>query len=290
MSERTSLWSFSEGSLRDGLSHEALTANVQARSAATAVVNSSSSEGRLAGPARRCAGQKTAAPVRPALPAGEVDMEELLARHGRLFSEQLGIDLDNLDAGELFKWFIASLLFGARIRESAGVRTYRAFAARHLLTPQAIAAADPWDDLLQIMAEGGYARYDGITSKKTQEAARKLLAEYGGDLNRLHEAAEDPDDLRARLMEFWGVGEVTAGIFLRELRGLWAKAAPPLGDLARLAADHLAIDEPAAFWRRNAVPGYDFRHFEAVLTRIGKDYCRRGRCSQAPIPHRRKDE
>lgn len=215
-------------------------------------------------------------------------MEGLLARHGGLYSDQLGIDLDDLDAGELFKWFLASLLFGARIRESVAVRTYRAFAARNLLTPEAIAAADPWDHLLQIMAEGGYVRYDGITSKKTQEAALKLLAEYDGNLNRLHEAARGPHDLEARLMEFWGIGAVTAGIFLRELRGLWAKAAPPLGELARLAADHLGIDEPDAFWRRNAVSGYDFRHFEAVLTRIGKDYCRRGRCSEAPIPHRRR--
>lgn len=233
-------------------------------------------------------GQKTAVLVRPPPLSGGFNMEELLARHGRLFSEQLGIDLDKLDAVELFKWFLASLLFGARIRESAAVRTYRAFAAHNLLTPEAIAAADPWNDLLQIMAEGGYVRYDGITSKKTQEAARKLLAEYEGDLNRLHEAAREPDDLQARLMEFWGVGEVTAGIFLRELRGVWAQAAPPLGELARLAADHLGISEPETFWRRNAVPGYDFRHFEAALTRIGKDFCRPGRCSQAPIPHTRK--
>ena len=230
-------------------------------------------------------GQRASVLIRPAPPLGEMGLKRLVAKHGRLLSEQLDIALDHLDPGELFKWFLASLLFGARIRESAAVRTYRAFAAPNLLTPEAIAAANPWDDLPRIMAGGGYARYDGITSKKTQGAARKLLAEYEGDLNRVHEAARDPDDLGARLMEFWGVGEVTAGIFLRELRGLWAKAAPPLGELARLAADHLDIGEPDTFWRRSAVPGYDFRHFEAALTRIGKDYCRRGRCPQAPIPH-----
>ncbi len=208
----------------------------------------------------------------------------LLACHGQLFSEQLGIRLVGLQPSELFKWLLASLLFGARITESVAVRTYKAFVARALLTPEAIAAAGPLD-LLEVMAEGGYARYDGITSKKTQEAARKLLLEYGGDLNKLHDAARDPEDFMARLTDFWGVGEVTAGIFLREMRGLWPKADPPVGGLARLAADHLGIAAPREFWMDNALPGYDFRHFEAALTRIGKDFCRRGRCRLAPVPH-----
>lgn len=208
----------------------------------------------------------------------------LLASHGELFSAQLGIRLESLQGDELFKWFLACLLFGARITETIAIRTFRAFVGHGLLTPQAIAAAD-FGELLQIMAEGGYVRYDGITSRKVQDAARKLLAEYEGDLNRLNQAAVDAEDLMARLMEFGGVGPATAGIFLRELRGLWPKAEPPLGELARLAADHLGIPAPHAFWCRHAVAGYDFRHFEAALTRIGKDFCRRRRCSQAPIRH-----
>jgi hypothetical protein len=233
-------------------------------------------------------------------PVANVDLRgdtlaRLLSGHGRLFSEQLGIRLNSLEPAELFNWFVASLLFGARITESVAIHTYEAFAARGLLSPEALADADPWD-LLDVMAEGGYVRYDGITSKKTQEAARKLLSEYGGDLNALHASASDARDLVARLTEFWGVGEVTAGIFLRELRGLWPKADPPLGPLARVAADHLGIAGPREFWRANAAPGHDFRHFEAALTRVGRDFCRPGRCMRAPIPHdppaggRKKDE
>jgi len=211
-------------------------------------------------------------------------LRSLLQRHGRLFSEDLGIRLDNLDPGELFKWFVASLLFGARIRESAAVRTYRELEKRGLLTPTALRDADFWE-MIDAMAWGGYARYDGITTRKLQGAARKLCEEYAGDLNRLHDAADSSADLAARLRAFWGVGDTTAGIFLRELRGLWPRADPPLGGLARLAADHLGIRNPAAFWRDNALPGWDFRHLEAALTRIGRDYCRKGRCRQSPVPH-----
>ena len=172
---------------------------------------------------------------------GRLTREELsllLAGHGRLYSEQLGIRLDGLDRDQLFRWFLASLLFGARIFESVASRTYEAFVDHRLVTPALLAKAY-FLELLQIMAEGGYVRYDNITSHKVQQAAAKLIAEYGGDLNNLHAAASGPRDLEARLQAFKGVGQTTAGIFLRELRGLWLKADPPLGGIALLAAGHL---------------------------------------------------
>jgi|SRR3990172_3457164 len=211
-------------------------------------------------------------------------LESLLEAQGPLFSEELGIRLGNLDPAELFKWFVAALLFGARIRESAAVRTYRELERRDLLTPDALRNADFWD-MIGVMAQGGYSRYDGITTRKLQRAAARLCEQYAGDLNRLHDSAADSTDLVARLREFWGVGETTAGIFLRELRGLWPKADPPLGYLARLAARHLGLDDPLAYWRANPLAGWDFRHLEAALTRLGRDYCRRGRCNEAPVPH-----
>jgi endonuclease III len=212
------------------------------------------------------------------------DLIRLLHGYGDLFSARLGIALTGLDSGELFWWFLASMLFGARINESVAARTYAAFLDHGLTTPDRILRAD-FSELLQVMAEGGYVRYDGITSRKVQEAAAKLLKDYGGDLNNLHAAARDARDLEARLQAFRGVGPTTAGIFLRELRGLWPRADPPLGALARLAAAHLRIADPVRFWRSHKVPGYDYRHFEAALTRLGKDYCRRGRCQKAPIQH-----
>ncbi|MPZ50223.1 MAG: hypothetical protein GEU75_13160 [Dehalococcoidia bacterium] len=212
------------------------------------------------------------------------DLARLLHEQGDLFSARLGIDLSRLDPDELFRWFLASLLYGARIAESVATHTYQAFLEHGLTTPQRIAAAD-FGELVQIMGEGGYARYDGITSRKVQGAAARLIEQYEGDLNMLHAAAQDTVDLETRLQAFWGVGPITSDIFLRELRGLWPKATPGLGGLAQLAADHLGIDDPAAFWKKHAMAGYDYRHFEAALTRLGKNFCRCGRCEKAPIPH-----
>jgi hypothetical protein len=154
-----------------------------------------------------------------------------------LYSEQLGIDLARDDERELFKWFLASLLFGGHISETIASHTYQAFAAHGLLTPQKIVAAG-WDYLVYpIMREGGYVRYDGRKSQQVIQDCERLLQDYQGRVKRLHELATDAADLEARLLAFYGIGPVTANIFLRELRPFWPKADPePLPLVSDMAA------------------------------------------------------
>lgn len=91
-----------------------------------------------------------------------VDVNEL--SKSQLYSEELGIDLSKNTDSELFKWFLASILFGTRISETIAKNTYRAFARYNLLSPRKIIAAG-WDFLVYpVMREGGYVRYDGKTS------------------------------------------------------------------------------------------------------------------------------
>jgi len=162
--------------------------------------------------------------------------ERELAR-STLYSEELGIELRLRSDREIFKWFLASLLFGGRISEAIARNTYRAFARHRLLTPRAILRAG-WDFLVYpVMREGGYVRYDGRKSTQILRDCETLIREYRGRLSRLHEVAADPADLEARLLRFYGVGEITANIFLRELRPIWRKAdpkpLPAVRDLAR---------------------------------------------------------
>ena len=74
-----------------------------------------------------------------------------------LYSEDLGIDLSE-PAGR-FKWFLASILFGARISERIAVNTYRQFEMAAVDTPEAIVEVG-WDRLVEILDSGGYVRYD----------------------------------------------------------------------------------------------------------------------------------
>jgi hypothetical protein len=141
-----------------------------------------------------------------------------------LYSEELGIDLAKPSDGEYLRWFLASMLFGARIFETTAKNTYRSFIRHRLSNPQKI-LKEGWDFLAYpVMREGSYVRYDG--RKSTLRDCEMLMADYRGHLSRLHEAARDARDLEQRLLAFCGVGPVTMNIFLRELRPFWPKANP----------------------------------------------------------------
>jgi len=153
-----------------------------------------------------------------------------------LYSEELGIDLAKRSDAAYFRWYLASVLFGARISEKTAKNTYRSFIRHDLTSPRKIVQAG-WDFLVSpVMREGGYVRYDNRKSTQVLRDCEMLIADYGGSLSRLHDAARDPRDLEERLLGFYGVGPVTMNIFLRELRPFWAKADPdPLPAVERLA-------------------------------------------------------
>jgi len=169
-------------------------------------------------------------------PAQAADTTQRALERSRLYSEELSIDLAKRSDAEYFRWFLASLLFGARISETTAKNTYRSFIRHGLTNPQKILKAG-WDFMVYpVMREGGYVRYDGRKSTQVLRDCEMLIAGYGGRLSRLHEAARDARDLEQRLLAFYGIGPVTMNIFLRELRPFWAKANPdPLPAVEKLA-------------------------------------------------------
>ena len=216
-------------------------------------------------------------------------ISQLLSRSRGRFATQLGINLKS-GASPRQQWFLAAILYGARISRALAARTYGVFAARGIYTPEAI-LEQGWDNLVALLDEGGYARYDFKTATKLLKVMAALKAEYQSSLEQLHREARDYEDLEKRLRSLApGMGEATANIFLRELRGVWAKATPPLSPLAQLAGEHLQLLGPGLSpwealqvleqqWQANPVPDYDFADLEAALVRLGRDFCRK--------PHRR---
>jgi hypothetical protein len=160
----------------------------------------------------------------------------------RLYSEELEINLRARNDTEIFKWFLASLLFGARITETIAKNTYRAFEHHRLLDPKKILSSG-WDFLVSpIMSLGGYVRYDGRKSTQILTDCEWLLEHYEGSLTQLHRLAKDSKDLENKLLDFYGVGEVTANIFLRELRPYWKKADPEPLPVVKTVATSCGID------------------------------------------------
>lgn len=224
----------------------------------------------------------------------------LLKKLGQEFSSSLNIKLssvhgesvhgESVDSEEVFKWFLASILFGARISETIVVNTYKQFEKEKVLSAEKILNTG-WDGLVRILDDGGYVRYDFKTATKLLEIMATLKELYHGDLNKLHLEAKDSSDLETKLKNLGrGIGEVTVNIFLRELRGIWQKAEPLPSDLVILSARNLGLLSPKirskkeilnelkSVYQKNKVKGKDFVDFEAALLRLGKDFCRKGKC------------
>jgi len=163
-------------------------------------------------------------------------------KNSLLYSEELDIDLSKKDDNELFKWFLASILYGGHINETIAKNTYKTFEKYNLLTPQKIIEAG-WDFLVYpIMREGGYVRYDGKKSDQILKDCKYLLEKYDGSLNKIHNLSKDSKDLEDRLDQFYSIGPITVNIFLRELRPYWEKADPKPLDIVYKMAKKLKID------------------------------------------------
>jgi len=133
----------------------------------------------------------------------------------KIYSKDLGINLKSGREEELFKWFLACLLFGKPIQQEVAKRTYFEFQKEGLLSPEKILEAG-WNKLVEILDRGHYVRYDFSTATKLLEISKQLKERYGRIKNLL-KSAKDKKDLEQRLLEFKGIGPVTAKIFLRDL-------------------------------------------------------------------------
>jgi endonuclease III len=223
-------------------------------------------------------------------------LKAFVENFGQRYSEILGIDLSSGKDEEIFKWFLASVLFGAPITEKAVVKTYKCFEKYNVLTPRRILETG-WDGLVKILDEGSYTRYDFKTADKLLEVMQNLTQRYGGSLTPLYNKASNEQDLEKRVKDLGkGIGDVTVSVFLRELRDVWEKANPNLTSLVILAAKKVGIAREKAaenvlkqskdFWSKNKVAGKSFVNLETALLRLGKDFCTKEKCAACPI----KDE
>lgn len=195
----------------------------------------------------------------------------LLVTFPLLYSEELGIDLK--EPSGRFKWFLAAILFGARISEKIAANTYKCFERYGLDSPEKIIAAG-WDELVRVLDEGGYVRYDFSTATKLL-AVMKLLKDKYGTLENLYEQSSDTKDLERRLQEFKGIGAVTTQIFLRELRGVW-HISPNISRRAQSVAENLGID-------LHEFEGEKLSRIETALVKLSLRYCKKKRCEECPV-------
>ncbi|MBZ5682483.1 MAG: DNA methylase [Acidobacteriia bacterium] len=120
---------------------------------------------------------------------------------------------------ELFKWFLACLLFGKPIQQEIAERAYTRLMSAGLRNPDAVLRAG-WDELVRLLDEAHYVRYDFSSATKLLEVCQELKQRYG-NMTKLIAQARTASDLSARLQEFKHIGPVTARIFTREVGPIW---------------------------------------------------------------------
>ncbi|TWT90370.1 hypothetical protein Mal64_07590 [Pseudobythopirellula maris] len=170
---------------------------------------------------------------------------KLVERHGRLYSEELGIDLGKGTAAPLFLWLCASLLYSTRISVDLATAAAKRLADEGWTTVDKMARST-WEQRARALNESGYARYDESTSRMLGEVCEHLQKVYGGDLRGVREQAErDPQEQRELLKEFKGIGEVGADIFFREVQLVWDEQAPFADARALRAASRLGLASDA---------------------------------------------
>lgn len=203
----------------------------------------------------------------------------VLAALGGRYSSRLGIDVDAGDA-EIERWFLAATLFGTRISAAVaegtfsvldGAGLHRVAQARHI----------SWEDLVGLLDQGGYVRYDFRTATRLQELAELIGERYGGEICVIGRSFPRYPQLREALDALPGWGPVTIQLFLRELRGVWPGAQPPLDQRAGSAARHLGLVAQGAgqfelrdLARLASESGMDPRDLEGGLVRLALTHSR----------------
>jgi hypothetical protein len=186
---------------------------------------------------------------------------------GGRFSLELGIELDR-DPAEVERWALAATLFGNRISSAVAMPTYRVLERAGVRTI-VDAGCRTWGELVALLDQGGYVRYDERTASRLLALAGSVSDRYGGRIARLGEQVEDAGELERALRDLPGWGPVTVHAFLRELRGVWRGAAVDLDDRAARSARHLELPSRLGALSSFAVAAHlDVRDLEAALVRL----------------------
>ena len=123
---------------------------------------------------------------------------------------------DASDEVALFKWLIASFLMGKRIQADIAAQAYRVIVDRHQRdTPRKLAHCSH-RELVRMLGEAHYVRYDETTATRLLALAQKLNNEYAGKVGNIVADGADRQAFEKRLAEFDGIGPKTVEIFMRE--------------------------------------------------------------------------
>ncbi|WP_133748850.1 DNA methylase [Pseudomonas sp. LP_7_YM] len=132
----------------------------------------------------------------------------------------LNIHLGAGDDPSLFKWLIASFLMGKRIQGDIAAEAYRVIVEKHERDTSRKLAGCTHRELVRMLGEARYTRYDESTAERLLKLSTKLNAEYAGKVTDIRKLCENRAEFAARLQDFEGIGPKTIEIFMRDAEGV----------------------------------------------------------------------
>ncbi|WP_144763150.1 DNA methylase [Curtobacterium sp. 9128] len=132
-----------------------------------------------------------------------------------IHAADIGIDLSDGKPQQLYRWFLASMLFGRPIRQEQAAQTYRVLIDHGFTSPGRFGGVGH-ERLRKVLDEGGYGRFDHQMTDALHETMHTLDADEGS-VSHLVKSAGSRSELRERLGSLKGVGPKTIEIFLRDV-------------------------------------------------------------------------
>lgn len=190
-------------------------------------------------------------------------VQRVLDDAGTTYAAEAGIKLANKPV-PLYRLLVLALLMSTRIKAELAVSAAREL--REFSTPQKMCDAT-WQQRVDALDRGRYARYDESTSTALGKGAQLLIDRYHGDLRRMRAKADgDPDVLRELLTELPRIGPVGADIFCREVQLVWPELRPFFDEKALAGARKLGLPGKPERLAEH-VEGHDLARLAAALVR-----------------------
>lgn len=171
-------------------------------------------------------------------------VRRLLDRAGTTYAEEAGVHLKDTPM-PLFQLLTLCMLASKPIDATIAMRAGHELFGAGIRTPDSVLEAKR-HKMIDAFGRAGYARYDESSATRLTDIATAVRDGYSGDLRNLAESAgHDVAAAKKLLMEFKGIGDTGADIFLREVQDTWTWVRPHFDDRARRAAKELGLPTDA---------------------------------------------